>query len=120
MTPDAILEQHERACERLHATLLSENQIVKRSSEFPDQGLLQEKEAAIQALKDSLGLLRQISKIEDALRPRSESCNAKLMQIIYLAKENEQLLLALTRPPRSDVAPKPASGAHLKRTYGAN
>ena len=118
MTPEAILNEHERACEQLHVCLLAENQSVKRFSAFPPQSLLEEKEAATKALDASLQLLKQISTLEDALRPKSELCHAKLMKIIYLAKENEQLLLNLTRLPRSDAQPKPASSAHLKRAYG--
>lgn len=117
MTPEAILNEHESACERLHVCLLSENQSIERLSAFPPEELLKEKEAATKALSASLQLLKQMSKLEDALRPKSEQCHSKLMKIIYLAKKNEQLLLNLTRPPRSDAQPKPASGAQLKRAY---
>jgi hypothetical protein len=118
MTPEAILKAHERACERLHACLLSENGAIKRFSEFPPQELLKEKQEATKALQATLQLLKQIPAIEEMLRPCSEACHGKLMKIIYLSRENEQLLLGLTRPPRSDATPKPASNAQLRRAYG--
>lgn len=118
---DSIVEHHQ-LCDELHQLALEENRALRRDQRPGDPALLERKRQMLEKLDSSLGALRAIpaaSAREPRLREQLEKTRARILQIIQLDQENEQLLLryslASSRPGTAQ-APK-ASSSMLQRIY---
>ena len=118
MTPESILEDHKANCQALYDQLLEENRIAKREKSFPNKDFFEKKQQLIEKLDASLADLKTIPSGQAKLKDSIEACHAQLMKILYLSRENEQILLNLTRIPRNESVAKPTSSAQVKRAYG--
>ncbi|HYD84350.1 MAG TPA: hypothetical protein VEA63_09860 [Opitutus sp.] len=107
MTPTETLHQHQQLCDELHQCALEENRFLRQhqrplSSEFVDRKrtLLTKLDASLLALRAvPAGRLK-----EPETRDLLEQTRARILQILQLDKENEQLLLRF-----SLAGPRPAS-----------
>jgi hypothetical protein len=138
MTPTEALRHHQNLCDELHQLALEENRFLKQNQRVPDAPLLEKKRALLARLDESLSALKegnasgQPATSGSPARPdptRSEiieKSRAKLLQILHLDRENEQLLLRYSlgarsaRPgqnPSANPAPAPAAPGHLQRLY---
>ena len=93
---------HLRLCEDVHALLLEENTWLKTKKTSPEQDLLDRKKAVLPRLDESLDNLKRLqpesfSPFDDSKKLVNDS-HAKLLQIFYLDRENEDLLLKLSQP----------------------
>jgi hypothetical protein len=116
---EALL-QHQKLCDELHALALEENQFLRQHQRVPGPDLLERRRGLLARLEAALAALRAAPREappRPALREALERAGARILQLMQLDRENEQLLLrfSLCGPrPNAAVAPAPA---FLKRVY---
>ena len=115
------LIQHQKLCDELHALALEENQFLRQHQRTPGPELLNRKRSLLPRLDAALADLRAAQRetpLRPALRQALERAGARILQIMQLDRENEQLLLrhslAGPRPAATAATPPPAL---LRRIY---
>jgi hypothetical protein len=121
MTQLAVLQQHQQLCDDIHQCVLEENRFLRQHQRTPDQALLMRKRGLLEKLDHSLDQLRTLpaSSARDAVtQAQLEKSRARILQILQLDKENEQLLLrcSLASPRSAGAAPAP-NVALLQKIY---
>ena len=102
MEPTEILKQHLVLCNDVHQLLLEENTWLKVQKKVPDMPFLEKKKVIVQRLESSLANLKKLkpeffSPFDNSKKLVGES-HSKLLQIFYLDRENEELLVKLNQP----------------------
>ena len=129
MTPAESLQQHQQLCDELYQLALEENRFLKQNQRLPEAALLDRKRLLLGRLDASLAALKaaNLSAVANAAeRPTAaaradraavEKARARIMQILHLDRENEQLLFrySLGAGPRPVGATPPPS--QLQRIY---
>ncbi|HET7535433.1 MAG TPA: hypothetical protein VFJ90_03205 [Candidatus Didemnitutus sp.] len=116
------LQQHQQLCDELHELALEENRFLQQNRRAPDAPLLDRKRALLARLDEALNALRGASrdKADTALKQALEKTRTRILQILQLDRENEQLLLrySLTggQPARAPSAPT-AAPSMLQKIY---
>ncbi len=117
---EALL-QHQKLCDELHALALEENQFLRQHQRTPGPDLLNRKRSLLPRLDDALDALRSAPREtppRPVLRQALERAGSRILQIMQLDRENEQLLL---RHSLSGPRPAPAAAtppvALLRRIY---
>lgn len=90
------LQLHQQTCDELHELALEENRFLHQHQRAPDAAFLDRKRALLARLDESLAALRAAEKDEaqaPAVRQSLDKARARVLQILQLDKENEQLLL---------------------------
>ena len=121
MTSPENLNQHLQICDELYQLAHEENRHLKQHRRAPEPALLDRKRALLERLDQSLTALRA-SNAQGApgrdTKPVVEKMRDRILQILQLDQENEQLLLrcslAATRPTGAPPAP---SVALLQKIY---
>lgn len=124
-SPDAI-SRHLQLCEELYQLALEENRYLKENQRAPDADLLDRRRTLLERLDQSLGDLKTTeaksipSDTEARARRKDavEKSKARLMQILHLQKESEQLVLrySMGAPRPAPVFTPPPAGA-LQKLY---
>lgn len=122
MTQSETIRDHHALCDEIHQCALEENRFLRQHQRAPGPDLLECKRTMLEKLDRSLAALRVLpaaSAREPAVRAQLEDTRARILQILQLDKENEQLLLrcslAGTRAvPGAAVAP---SVSMLQKIY---
>ena len=101
MEPREIIKAHLELCARVYDLLLEENTWLKTQNSVPSSELLDRKQSMLPKLEESLANLRKLkpeyfSPFDDSKKLVNQS-HSKLLQIFYLDRENEDLLLKLTQ-----------------------
>ena len=101
MDPREVIKNHLNLCNEVHALLLEENTWLKNQKKAPNSELLDRKKTMLPQLEVSLENLRKLkpeffSPFDDSKKLVNDS-HAKLLQIFYVDRENEDLLLKLTQ-----------------------
>lgn len=124
------LQQHQQLCDELYQLAVEENRFLKQNQRVPDASLLERKRALLARLDSSLAAIKSLqtsqpgessggvrTKLGDPTKAAVEKARARIMQILHLDRENEQLLLrfSLASGPRPPVAPPPPT--QLQRLY---
>ncbi|MBL9210193.1 MAG: hypothetical protein JNL92_06975 [Opitutaceae bacterium] len=122
MTQFEAIRDHQQLCDDIHQCVLEENRFLRQQQRVPDAALLDRKRELLGRLDTTLGALRAVpaaSARDPELRAQLEKTRARILQILQLDKENEQLLLrcslAANRPAASN-APA-ASVSMLQKIY---
>tara|TARA_B100002019_G_C21260739_1_gene596556 strand:- start:327 stop:704 length:378 start_codon:yes stop_codon:yes gene_type:complete len=102
MEPTEVLKQHLELCNDVHRLLLEENTWLKVQKKVPEMKFLEEKKVIVQRLEDSLSNLKKLkpeyfSPFDNSKQLVGDS-HSKLLQIFYLDRENEELLVKLNQP----------------------
>lgn len=124
MTQFAAIQGHHQICDEIHQCVLDENRFLRQQQRPPDAALLERKGALLAKLDATLEVLKAVpaASIRDPeTRAELEKTRARILQILQLDKENEQLLLRCslnaTRPTGTpDSAPAP-SVTMLQKIY---
>lgn len=101
MTQLATIQQHHQLCDEIHQCILDENRFLRQHQRAPDAALTERKRTLLAKLDDSLAALRALpaASARDAdTRAQLEKTRARILQILQLDKENEQLLLRCSLP----------------------
>ncbi len=101
MEPREIIKAHLKLCCHVHDLLLEENTWLKTQNKVPSTELLDRKQNILPQLEESLSNLRKLkpeyfSPFDDSKKLVNQS-HSKLLQIFYLDRENEDLLLKFTQ-----------------------
>lgn len=122
MTTQETLQKHLQVCDELYQLALEENRHLKQHRRAPDATLLDRKRALLEQLDQTLTSLRSANAGGEAgreSRSAVEKLRSRILQILQLDKENEQLLLraSLSRGIDPVANPAPAT-ALLQKIYG--
>jgi len=118
-----ILQQHQDLCNELHQLALEENSFLQQHRRAPDAPLQEKKKSLLARLDESLAALRTVPRtgIEGApFRTLLDKTRAKILQVLQLDRENEQLLLRFSLASGTGAsAPAPAapSASMLQKIY---
>lgn len=116
---DTLL-QHQQLCDDIHACVLEENRLLRQHERAPDAAFLGRKRQLLERLDASLTMLHTIpagSIRTAAERSLLEQTRGRILQILQLDKENEQLLLRVS-VGNTRVTPRPAASvALLQKIY---
>jgi hypothetical protein len=122
MTQLETIRAHHQLCDEIHQCVLEENRFLRQHQRTPDATFLERKRTLLAKLDETLAALRTVpaaSARDVETREQLEKTRARILQILQLDKENEQLLLRCSlganRPPASG-APA-ASVAMLQKIY---
>jgi hypothetical protein len=120
MTPTEALQQHQQLCDDLHQCALEENRYLRLQQRPLSSELVERKRDLLTKLDQSLAALRTVpaGRIrEPETRDLLELTRARILQILQLDKENEQLLLRFSLSgPKPATAMSPSS-ALLQKIY---
>lgn len=111
MTPTEALHQHQQLCDELHALSLEENSFLQQHRRAPGPELADRKRQLLERLDTVLGALRTAPKGalgEPSLRQALDATRARVLQILQLERENEQLLLRVSLGAHRVATPAPA------------
>ena len=121
MTSTEALQIHLSLCDELHQLALEENRFLKQQQRVPDAPLLDRKRALLARLDGSLAAIKEGNasggvpsaggRVDLARKEIVEKARAKILQILHLDRENEQLLLRYSLGVRSPRTPPPAATA---------
>ena len=121
MTQLATLAGHHALCDELHQLALDENRFLRQHQRAPEAALLERKRMLLEKLDVSLAALRALpaaSARDPEARAQLEKTRARILQILQLDKENEQLLLRCSLPRGRAATPAPAASvAMLQKIY---
>jgi hypothetical protein len=90
------LQQHQQLCDELHALTLEENRFLQQHQRVPEAALLDRKRSLLARLDDTLAALRSAPRDgapAQSFRQAVDKTMARILQILQLDRENEQLLL---------------------------
>ena len=122
MNPLPSLLQHQQLCDDIYQCVLDENRFLRQHQRVPDAAMLARKRILLGQLDDSLTALRAVpaaSAREPSLQAGLEKNRARILQILQMEKENEQLLLRCSLASTTGdaaTAPAPASSL-LQKIY---
>ena len=122
MTPMEALQQHQQVCDELHTLALDENRHLQQHRRAPDAPLLERKRTLLACLDETLLALRTASREgvgASDFRQAIEKTRSRILQILQLDKENEQLLLrfSLTGNRVTATTAPAASPSVLQKIY---
>jgi len=122
MNPLPSLLQHQQLCDDIYQCVLDENRFLRQHQRVPDAAMLARKRILLGQLDDSLTALRAVpaaSAREPSLQAGLEKNRARILQILQMEKENEQLLLRCSLASTTGgaaTAPAPATSL-LQKIY---
>lgn len=112
MTLMEALRQHQQICDELHELSLEENRFLQQNHRAPAPALLERKRGLLKRLDSALAALRGADP-GDARAPEArgalDKARSRILQILQLDKENEQLLVRFSL---GSGAPRSAPPAH--------
>jgi hypothetical protein len=121
MSQTTLLQQHQTLCDDLHQCVLDENRFLRQHQRAPDAALLDRKRALLERLDQSLTALRALpaaSARDTVTQDLLEKTRARILQILQLDKENEQLLLRASLSGAKPAGPAAqASASMLQKIY---
>ncbi len=121
MTPTEALHQHHQLCDELHQCALEENRFLRQHQRPLSAELVEKKRELLAKLDQSLASLRAVPAgrvREPETRDLLEHTRARILQILQLDKENEQLLLRFSLAgPKPAVSAANPSSALLQKIY---
>ncbi|WP_414663068.1 protein-tyrosine phosphatase family protein [Horticoccus sp. 23ND18S-11] len=123
MSQSEAIHAHHLLCDEIHQCVLDENRFLRQQQRAPDAAFLERKRTLLTRLDTTLATLRTLpaaSARDPATRDELEKTRARILQILQLDKENEQLLLRCSlsshRPSAATPAPA-ASVTMLQKIY---
>jgi len=121
MTQSETLLSHQQLCDDLHDCTLEENRFLRLHQRSPDAVLVDRKRSLLGRLDASLAELRTVpaaSAREPQAQEKLERTRTRILQILQLDRENEQLLLRCSLAgPRSASAPSTPDASFLQKIY---
>jgi hypothetical protein len=121
MIPLDILQQHQQVCDELHTLTVEENRFLQQHHRAPDGPLVERKRVLLERLEGTLATLRSAPRSDaqgSVGRQALDKTRERILQILQLDRENEQLLLrfSLTGNRVSGAAPALPAGM-LQKIY---
>ena len=120
MTPTEALQQHQAICDALYELALEENRFLQQHQRTPETGLLERKRVLLARLDESLTALRSAPRggaREPGLGAALDLGRSRILQILQLDRENEQLLLRFSLNRGHAAAPSAVPAGMLQKIY---
>ena len=124
MSQSEAIQEHHQLCDEIHQCVLDENRFLRQQQRAPDAALLERKRTLLGRLDTTLAALRAIpaaSARDPEAKAQLEKTRARILQILQLDKENEQLLLrcslTATRPAGAAPTALAPSVTMLQKIY---
>jgi hypothetical protein len=122
MSQFEAIQEHQKLCDEIHQCVLDENRFLRQQQRAPDAALLERKRTLLSRLDAVLAGLRAIpaaSARDPESREQLERTRGRILQILQLDKENEQLLLRCSLAAGRPVTPTPVtpSVSMLQKIY---
>ena len=120
MTPQEALQQHQQLCDELHALSLEENSFLQQHRRAPGADFAERKRGLLERLDAVLAALRTAPKGalgDTSLRTALDATRARVLQILQLERENEQLLLRVSLSGPRVTPVNAAPPAMLQKIY---
>ncbi|MFZ5497348.1 MAG: hypothetical protein ACOZE5_18660 [Verrucomicrobiota bacterium] len=118
------LQHHQELCNEIHQLALEENRFLQQHRRAPDAALLERKKSLLARLEETLAALRAVPRHRAegaAFRAALDKTRARILQILQLDRENEQLLLRFSLAGvcvnAAPAAATPPSASLLQRIY---
>ncbi len=118
-TKDAI-QQHRQICDELYELALEENRFLQENKRPPDAALLERKRAALGRLDAAIAALRanpSRDTRDPAQRTALEKTQTRIMQILQVDRENEQLLTRYSLSRGTVPQAQPPERGRLQSIY---
>ncbi|MCG8528775.1 MAG: hypothetical protein MI748_20525 [Opitutales bacterium] len=116
-----VVDRHLQLCDDLLVLLKEENRLLRGDPSGMTEEFLQQKRDLLPRLDESLAALKTIQEespeMLPALREKLDSAQKKIMRILLLDKENEQLLLKSMIPVKQKTSAPAGSMQSLKSIY---
>lgn len=117
-----IIRQHQQVCDELYQCVLEENRHLRQHGVAAGAEHMARKRLLLTRLDEALDAMRGIP--EDTARDtlaavQIENARARILQILQLERENEQLLVRGSRPATRPAASASAA-AMLQKIYARN
>ena len=121
MTELETIQAHHQLCDAIHQCVLDENRFLRQHQRAPDRSLLERKRTLLEKLDVTLAALRVLpanSARHPDLQAQLERTRSRILQILQLDKENDQLLLRHSLAgARPAARMPPPSVALLQKIY---
>jgi hypothetical protein len=124
MSQFEAIQEHHLLCDEIHQCVLDENRFLRQQQRAPDAAFLERKRTLLNRLDTTLAALRAIpaaSARDPEAKAQLEKTRARILQILQLDKENEQLLLrcslTASRPAGTAPAVPAPSVTMLQKIY---
>ena len=122
MSQFAAIQEHHQLCDEIQQCVFDENRFLRQQQRAPDAALLDRKRTLLARLDITLEALRAVpaaSARDPETRAQLERTRSRILQILQLDKENEQLLLrcSLAAPRPAAAGPAPTSVTMLQKIY---
>lgn len=115
-----VLQEHDRVCQDIHECVLDENRFLRQHQRAPGADMVARKRALQERLDASLNAVRQLPagpRHDADARTLLERTRSRILQVLHLDRENEQLLLRCSLATARG-APTAPSAAMLQHIYG--
>ncbi len=103
MDPEEVLRRHLEICRNAHKHLIEENSCLKKNRALPSEELITRNQEMLPELELSLAELKKLQPEEFSpfgdCKELVKASHDKLMQIFYIDRENEDLLVRIAEPP---------------------
>ncbi len=122
MNQQEIIQDHLRVCDDVHQCVLEENRFLRQHQRAPSPALIERKTALRGQLDANVAALRELpgGLIRDPeMRARIERTRSRILQILQLERENEQLLLRCSLAAPRAASATPASNL-VQKIYGGS
>jgi hypothetical protein len=116
---EAIL-QHRQICDELYELALEENRFLRENQRPAEAALLDRKRAALGRLDEAINALRSTppgNARDPARRSALEKTQSRIMQILQVDRENEQLLTRYSLSRGTAPQPSPPKRGLLQDIY---
>lgn len=113
----SAIAEHHQLCDELYQLAMEENRFLRQHQRTSEASLLERKRQLLEKLEQTLSTLRTIpaaSARDSQSRAQLEKTRTRILQIIQLDKENEQLLLRYSLSSgRRGIAPTQSSSTSI-------
>jgi hypothetical protein len=120
MTPSEALQQHRQICDELYQLALEENRFMQEHRRPPEAALIERKRTLSARLDDALTALRSApsgSARGPEVKLALDKARERIMQIMQLDRENEQLLTRFSLTSQGTAPAAPTQPGILKKIY---
>lgn len=120
MTPAEALQNHRQICDELYQLALEENRYMQEHRRPPEASLVERKKALSVKLDSALAALREApsgSARGTEMKQALDKARERVMQIMQLDRENEQLLTRFSLANPATGGAMPAQPSMLKSIY---
>lgn len=117
--PAEILRQHQQVCDELYQCVLEENRHLRQHGIAPGEEHLARKRLLLARLDGAVDAMRQVpsgAARAAGASAQAENGRARILQILQLERENEQLHARGSRPDTRPAAAASAAGM-LQKIY---